>query len=53
MVTTLIPINIVRWLRTMILLLMGLPLIFAAPFVLSVLALSNLYGRLREPPPEG
>jgi hypothetical protein len=53
MVTTLLPTSILGWVRTMILVVIGLLLIFAAPFVLSVLVLSKLYGRLREPPSEG
>jgi hypothetical protein len=43
MVTKLIPASIVGWVRTVILLLIGLMLIFAAPFILSVLVLSKTY----------
>jgi hypothetical protein len=53
MVTKLIPTSLLGWVRTIILMLIGLLLIFAAPFILSGAALSKLYGRLREPPPEG
>jgi hypothetical protein len=52
------PATLMGWVRTMILTVVGMLLIFAAPFVLSAMALSKLCGRLlnrrlREPPSEG
>jgi hypothetical protein len=38
---------ILGWVRTVILMLIGLVVIFAAPFVLSMMVLSKTFGRMK------
>lgn len=58
MVTDALLPTLMGWIRTMILMVVGMLLIFAAPFVLSAMTFFKLCGqllnrRLREPPSEG